>query len=240
MPIITTSIAARFNGPPGSGNGGYVCGLIAQALGGTAEVTLRAPPPLDTPLTLELDGARAALRDGETLLAEAHRASLAIEPPAAPSLAQAQAAAARYPGLVAHSFSTCFVCGPGRPHQDGLHIYTGPVEGRDIVAAPWTPSADLAGEDGRVREIFVHAALDCPSYWALAHAGRPALLARMVVRIDGPLPEAGAPLIVVGWALNSEGRKHRGASALFTPEGECIACAEALWIEPKSLQALRA
>jgi hypothetical protein len=45
-------IAPRFCGPPDSGNGGYVCGLIAGRLDGQAEITLRAPPPLATPMTV--------------------------------------------------------------------------------------------------------------------------------------------------------------------------------------------
>jgi hypothetical protein len=49
-------IMSRFCGPPDSGNGGYVCGLIAGYLDGPAEVTLRKPPPLETPLNLEPDG----------------------------------------------------------------------------------------------------------------------------------------------------------------------------------------
>ena len=36
-------IAPRFCGPPGSGNGGYVCGLIAGRLDGQGEITLRRP-----------------------------------------------------------------------------------------------------------------------------------------------------------------------------------------------------
>ena len=39
----TLVIGSRFCGPPDSGNGGYVCGLIADYLGGPAEVTLRKP-----------------------------------------------------------------------------------------------------------------------------------------------------------------------------------------------------
>jgi hypothetical protein len=46
-------IAPRFCGPPGSGNGGYACGLVAASLGGQAEITLRAPPPLAAPMTVE-------------------------------------------------------------------------------------------------------------------------------------------------------------------------------------------
>ncbi|MEZ6023752.1 MAG: hypothetical protein R3C16_10160 [Hyphomonadaceae bacterium] len=115
-----------------------------------------------------------------------------------------------------------------------MNIHTGPVAGRDLVACTWTPGADMADDNGVVREAFIHAALDCPSYWALPRAGAmPALLARLTARVDGPLPRAGETLIVAAWPLRSEGRKHFGASAVYTADGAAIAVAEALWIEPK-------
>jgi len=43
------TIDRRFRGPSDSGNGGYVCGVVAALVGGPAEVTLRSPPPLDRP-----------------------------------------------------------------------------------------------------------------------------------------------------------------------------------------------
>jgi hypothetical protein len=39
-------IEKRFCGPPNSANGGYVCGLLAGHIDGSAEITLRVPPPL--------------------------------------------------------------------------------------------------------------------------------------------------------------------------------------------------
>ena len=33
MNASTLTVPARFNGPPDSGNGGYTCGLLAEALG---------------------------------------------------------------------------------------------------------------------------------------------------------------------------------------------------------------
>ena len=50
MPSIT--IDPRFCGPPNSGNGGFVCGLVAEHIGRSAEVTLRAPPPLGRQLSI--------------------------------------------------------------------------------------------------------------------------------------------------------------------------------------------
>ena len=47
------TIPKRFCGPPTSGNGGYSCGRLAAFVQGPAEITLRAPPPLDTKLSIE-------------------------------------------------------------------------------------------------------------------------------------------------------------------------------------------
>jgi hypothetical protein len=232
MPAIT--IAHRFNGPAGSGNGGYVCGLMANLIDGPSEATLRAPPPLETPLTLERNGDTVTLRDGDALIGEAKPATLDLVAPRAPSLAEARYAAKRYAGLRDHRYPTCFVCGTGRSAHDGLDLLTGAVEGRDLVACTWTPSADLADANGVLRPEFIHAALDCPSYWALPHAGKPALLARLTSSIDAALPRAGEELIVAAWPLSSDGRKHRGAAALYHTNGALIARAEALWIEPRA------
>ena len=48
--MTSIMIDKRYCGPPNSGNGGYVCGRLARHIPGGAEVTLRAPPPLDKPL----------------------------------------------------------------------------------------------------------------------------------------------------------------------------------------------
>jgi hypothetical protein len=45
---------------------GYAAGLAARRIGGPAEANLRALPPLDRELSIEVDGERAVLRDGET------------------------------------------------------------------------------------------------------------------------------------------------------------------------------
>ena len=45
-------VARQFCGPPNSGNGGYVSGLLAQSIPGPATAVLRAIIPLNTPLNL--------------------------------------------------------------------------------------------------------------------------------------------------------------------------------------------
>jgi hypothetical protein len=152
-------VPGRYNGPPGSANGGYMCGLVAGVLGGVAEVTLRLPPPLDRELEVVREDGRVEIRDGEAVVAEAEGVALDVEVPPAVSVEEAAAASRRYAGFVHHAYNTCFVCGPGR--EDGLRVYAGPVEGRPgLVASPWTP-----GEEPRPELVW--AALDCPSGWAV-------------------------------------------------------------------------
>ena len=105
----------RFCGPPVSGNGGYVCGLIAGFINGAAEVTLRRPPPLDTPLVLEQTRANTVrLYDDIGPIADAHPSTLRIAAPCIPSFEEARSAKYNYTGLRHHLYPTCFVCGPDR------------------------------------------------------------------------------------------------------------------------------
>ena len=65
------TISRRYRGPLRSANGGYAAGRLAAFIEGPAEVTLRLPPPLETPLRIEQAGDRVLLLAGEDLLAEA-------------------------------------------------------------------------------------------------------------------------------------------------------------------------
>lgn len=220
-PIV---IPACFNGPPGSANGGYACGLLAAHVDGIAEVTLRLPPPLETPLAVVRDGDRVELRDGERIVAEAAAAELGLDDlPEPVSLPEADLAARDFAGFLQHAYSTCYVCGPDR--SDGLGIYSGPVAGREgLVAAPWLPTGDIGPE-------LVWAALDCPSGWAVDDFQREGiLLGRLAARVDA-LPRAGEPHVVVGWGRGVDGRKRHAGSALFTADGNVIAVARSTWIE---------
>ena len=227
----TVTIARRFCGPPDSANGGYTCGLVAAALPGTVQVTLRQPPPLDRELQLLRTPDGAVLTDGATVVAEARRAQLALEPPPCPGLGVATAAAARYHGLERHAFPGCFVCGTHRAPGDGLRIFAGETQEDDLVACPWKPGAELAGPDGKLRAEFVWAALDCPGAWAwLSGMERPLVLGRFTVELDAPVL-AGHPHIVGGWRLGREGRKHESGTAVWRADGTVCARARATWIE---------
>lgn len=197
-------IESRFNGPAGSGNGGYTAGLVAARLDGAAavEVTLRAPPPLETPLRVAGAGAGIEVYAGE-LLAEAAGASQA------------------YPGFVDHPFPTCYVCGPRRPAGDGLGIYPGPV-GPGRTAAVWRVPEGVSPPT-------VWAALDCPGGWAIIGPGRPYLLGRIAAQVRR-VPAAGSRCVVTGALVSTEGRKALVRTALYTADGELLAVARAIWI----------
>jgi hypothetical protein len=234
MSNTTVVIASRFRGPPTSANGGYTCGLLAGLLDGAAEVTLRAPPPLDTALLLvRHDDDTVVLTQGEKLIAEARATEVVLDIPPAVSFEEASRASSGYPGFGYHPYPDCFVCGPGRAAGDGLGLYPGPVAGRRVAAAPWVPAVELCAEGGNVLPRFVWAALDCPSWWGhvpFAETGPAILLGRLAAKLKA-LPSAGERCVVLGWPLGREGRRISCGSALFDAQGECLAWARATWIE---------
>jgi len=222
-------VAKRFCGPPTSANGGYFAGLIAALSPGTLSVRLKAPPPLETELTVfETQDGGFEVRQGETVMGEGSPATLDLQPPALPQREEVVAAARHYAG-VSSPFPTCFVCGVDRSPGDGLCIFASPVAGRDIVAARWTPDVSLSRGDGKVRPEFMSAALDCPGFFAL-QSMQIRLLAQFIVQLERRV-EVGEPCTVIGWKISSSGRKHEAGTALFGADGELCGRARALWID---------
>jgi hypothetical protein len=219
-------IDRHFRGPTESANGGYTCGVLASLFHGPVEVTLRLPPPLDRPLEVDMEGGRerAELREGETLVAEAGLTDLELELPEPIPFVDA-AEAALPDGDKESAFPECFVCGWAR--SDGLGIYAGPVEGRDAVAATWTPRPD------HVAPEFVWAALDCPGAYAVHGGGRGTpVLGRLAAKVEH-LPHPEEPCVVMAWPLGAEGRKLYAGTALFGEDGRVLGSARATWIAPR-------
>jgi hypothetical protein len=235
-------IHRRFCGPPASGNGGYSCGRIAAFIGPAAEITLRAPPPLDTPLTVQR-GASVRLLDGELLVGEGRAApEFSLELPSPPSWGEATAAGKRYNGLRDHAYGTCFVCGPKRAERDGLRIFCGPWK-NGMVAGTWIPDATLDDGHGEVAPEFLWAAIDCPGSWSVIgrdDADAPVkqvpstmLLGRLAGRIVRGVRVA-EDCVVAGWFLGVEGRKYRVGTAVYTRAGAPVAYSRATWVALKS------
>lgn len=245
-------VPRRHCGPPDSGNGGWTAGALAALLPHhpanrceawpTIEVTLRQPPPLDSPMTVTTDDHGCQASFGGTLIAgarvvgvpseSAQEALVEVDPVDAET---ARAAEADYPGLAFHPFPTCFVCGTGREPGDGLRIFPGPVgEGR--AAATWTPHPSVAedyhqyaDDHPRASLATTWAALDCTGAWAADFGERLMVLGRMSARVD-TLPVIGEEHVVVGEARGQEGRKSMTATTLYDSDGRIVATAEHVWV----------
>jgi hypothetical protein len=242
----------RFCGPPSSGNGGYTSGALAAHLHDCpdnrvdawppVEVSLRQPPPLETPMQLAADesvedGVVATF--GGAVIATAHTSAGELVEVPGVDPATARAAEASYAGLVSHPFPTCFACGTDREAGDGLRIFPGrvdDVDGHARVAATWTPHPSLnedwhtyVDEARRASLPSTWAALDCVGGWAGDLTERKMVLARITARVD-TLPVIGEEHVVVGAHRQTEGRKTRTASTLLDSDGRVVATAEHLWI----------
>ena len=237
----TMTIPHRFRGPPNSGNGGYVCGMLARQIAGAAEVTLRAPPPLETDLGLvEVGTGLWELRQGKETIAIGRAVTLDLSRLERATYAEAVEAAKRTPVKPhEHLLPMCFVCGPDRAPGDGLRLFAGPLlrqHARGAFAVPWTPDASLAAADGLVAPEFVWSALDCPTGYVSQHDPEtgnfnvlPILLGRLSVRIEGR-PRPGERCVVTSWKTGSEGRRLIAEAALFGEEENLLAVGRAIWI----------
>ena len=236
-------IDKRYCGPPNSGNGGYVCGRLARQIPGGAEVTLRAPPPLEKPLNVvATDDGSWELRDGGTVVATGRPASVELTRLEKAGFDEACAAELLTPVKPhEHLLPTCFVCGPARAQGDGLRIFAGPLARRSsnaspVLAATWTPDPTLTAEDGFVAPEFLWAALDCPTGYASScdrESGSfdqtPILLGRMSARIE-MRPRPGERCVIAAWQTGRDGRKRFGEAAAYGEGGALLAVARSTWI----------
>jgi hypothetical protein len=224
------TVPSRFAGPPGSANGGWIAGRLAGHFDARAVVvTLLQPPPLETPMDVSRHGDGVALLLGGVRVAEAFETRLDDDPIDPVSLGAAVQAAAGYPGLQAHPFPGCFVCGVER--TDGLGLRPGILDdGSGRTACPWTPDASLADADGVLGPELAWAALDCPGGWAVDLAGRPMVLGRMSAQVDA-VPAVGEPCVVMGRVLGREGRKSYTTTTLYDSDERVLGRAHAVWIE---------
>jgi hypothetical protein len=243
-------IEEMFRGPPRSGNGGYVTGLVAGLLTGgrfdlpqqrAAEVTLRAPVPLGRQLRVAHGEGQLRVSDGEQLIAEASLTRLSLDVPEPASFEEALAARERsaslrrgqhpfLPGERIGFHPICFCCGAELAPDDGLHVYAAAMPGRSEVAAAWTAPAKFARADGTLPPEIVCTALDCPGQFAwLAQDIRTGLLGRLTPRIERQV-HAGERCVVIGWTMGQERKKFFAGTALFNEQRELCAYASSVWI----------
>jgi hypothetical protein len=212
---VSLTIDARFNGPPHSGNGGYVAGQLAE------EVLAAHVQPTVGPSSPWV---------GETVVGTARvleSAPDAVVPvPAAQPDAVARAEQA-YVGLENHPFPTCWVCGPQRP--DGYHLRPGRIDDRH-TACMWHVAADAAGTPaGPVPASAVWAALDCPGGWAALSSGQVVVLGRIAAAVRS-VPVVGESCLVMGRLDAQDGRKVFTTTTVYRADGTPAASARSTWI----------
>jgi len=234
--VAKITIAQQFCGPPNSGNGGYVCGILAKDFEGAVTAVLRARVPLGHRMDLRLEEGATLLTDADGALVgkgQPGDRALLPKPPEPPTLKAAGVASRSYLGHTERVHPTCFCCGPERGEGDGLRVFAGQIAGAPAghVACGWTPHMDFADQQGLVPAEVIWAALDCPGAFAwIAREGRHgALLGTMTAEVLRR-PPAGHEYIVMAWPLEREGRKETAGVALFTLDGELLARAHQVWI----------
>jgi hypothetical protein len=247
----TITIGRRFRGPDlggGTGNGGYVCGVVALAAGAGprgVEIRRAAGVPLDRPLVVRVEEGGAVLSDDEGVIARTTAADLTVAAPAPPPVDVARRVSTRFlerleSGEIRHTFPECFVCGHRRGPGDGLRVFTGPVdeelgdEAGTRVGA-WRPDAAFLDEDGDLRPEFVWSAMDCPGGWAIAG---PANTGTLQVEILEPV-DGRQDLIVMGWPMAADSaragsRRRYAGTAMFDARGRLLARGAAIWVAPRA------
>ena len=235
--LIEFQIDARFNGPPNSGNGGYVAGKIAEIVGGPCEVTLRKPPPLDKTLIL-----RRIDEGGEVLSDDTLIATVTSSPPFENNLEAIDydcATAAAVEGLERRLLS------------DVLRLFAGMPPGSQIdgdlkpVAAAWKPFANLSSNGQTIDEAHIWAAMDCPSAAAINNTGDETKepIACLLGRFKNTVyraPKVDEHCAVVAQMDYQEGRKIFCNVSLFGAQGDLLAAGRTTWIALEDISAFEA
>jgi hypothetical protein len=228
------TIPSQFNGPPRSGNGGWVCGLLADEWTrrhgpGVVTSTLLQPPPLDTTLTWEeADDELRLLTTGGAVIGTAIAGAFTDDPPPPITADEADAGLRAYPSPDQHPFNRCFTCGNAREPGDGLCLFTGPIGG-DRSAGTWHVHESFAEEDGQVSVPVAWAGLDCPGAWSAGFGIEVQLLGRMTAEVV-QRPTPGEALLATGSLRSREGRKRFTSAALRTRDGVLVGRSEQIWI----------
>lgn len=220
------TIEQRYQGPFGSANGGYVAGLLSDALrGAPSSVRIHRPVPVGSPVYVYRRGDTAFIRHNDQTVATAELVDVSI--PRTEFVSVADVLAAPEPTLDLGMFADCFVCGQHTPDGLGVRAKALP-DGR--FAAIWRPDESRHVTGPRVPAVYLRSALDCPGGFAALTANRTlALTGTLTSRVEF-LPDAGSTLIVVGEATHAEGRKLGAVSTIYTDSAELVATASAVWI----------
>ena len=161
----------------------------------------------------------------------ASREPLDIDIPAPPTLAEALGCGAAIQRPLPSYLPGCFVCGPERSgwRRDAHLSRASFTTRRDVsrrhglrtIRSPTTRASSGPNSCGRLSTALATLPPGTPRGWRLL--GKMSAVVHRKARV-------GEPLIVTGWPIDSEGRKHRVGCALHDANGELVAAATATWI----------
>jgi hypothetical protein len=234
--IDTTPIRVStwFQGPTGSGQGGWTTHRLATAIGEPVTVAIRRPIPLNINLAVvEVDDSWHLVdpaQPSEPVLI-ATRSDATFAETNAVSVESAADARSRFPLHDDHPVPVCFSCGT---NPDSMRVHSGPLgEGR--WATDWTVPDWAVDDAGTVDEGALWAAIDCAQAWYAGNAGgrRHSVTVQLAVEIFEPL-EPGATYSLVAWNgtydTEWDGRKRGAGGAVFANNGTCVAHSSSFWI----------
>ena len=232
----TVRVGGWFQGPTGSGQGGWTAHRFTERLAQPVTTAMRAPVPLETELAIVNGHDRWLLvddtGDDPVTVMEARPWDPAFADTAPVPVADAKAARARFSDFVAeHPVPYCFSCGV---QHDSMQVHAGPL-GDGRFATDWRPPEWAVFESGAVDAGVLWAALDCAAAWYVAYSRdqRSPVTAQYAVEIVQPL-DADTTYSLVSWSgghpAEWDGRKRHAASAAFAPDGTCVARSASFWI----------
>lgn len=230
-------IESRYQGPTGSGQGGWTANRFAERIGVPVAVSILAPIPLETDLWVDADaaGAQWSLIDGS------QDGTIMTATPSGPIIAEttpvdieaAAAARRRFAHLdERHPVPFCFSCGL---QTDSMAVHAAALADDDRYGTDWTVPGWAVAPGGAVDHGALWAALDCTSAWYVCHSRgeRTAFTVRFAAEVVEPL-EAEQTYALVAWSgaagADWDGRKRHAAAAAFSSAGSCVAKAESLWV----------
>lgn len=223
-----------FQGPTGSGQGGWTAQRLASAVGQPVTVSIRRPIPLETDLSVvEVhDGWHLVDPNGPeepVLIASRWDAVFADTEPV--TIAAAADARTRFPLHHDHPVPVCFSCGL---EPDAMRVHSGELpDGR--WATDWTAPEWATDEHGEFDHGALWAAIDCAQAWYVGNAGgrRHGVTVQLAVEARQPIV-AGETYALVAWngtyPNDWDGRKRGAGGAVFANDGTCVARSSSFWI----------
>ncbi|TGM34002.1 hypothetical protein EHQ92_17870 [Leptospira biflexa] len=244
--LESTEINEKYCGPPMSGNGGYIAGIIAnQIQNNAAVVKIKAPAPLNQTLffsnDFESSRIKLIIKESNILIAEGQEDKdfyLDVPEFNAKSIEEIRNPIQAYLGFKKHPFSTCFVCGTERKAKDGMRIFPAKISDQSkfnhLHGSFWNPWKELGDSRGKIFNEIVWAALDCPGGFAVSFLDpRMIVLVKLRARLMNSV-FADTTYAIQAWEISRNRRQRIAGTAIYQlGDFKCVAYSEAIWMIPE-------